>query len=129
MLKYILKRLLLLIPILLGVILLIMFIMSLTPGDPATLLLGVNATPEAVEALNEELGFNDPLLVQYVRYVWNALHGDFGTSWQTGEPVVNEILKRLPVTIELAICSVILTALLAYRSESSPLSRNTPQRT
>ena len=52
MLKYILKRLLLLIPILLGVILLIMFIMSLTPGDPATLLLGVNATPEAVEALN-----------------------------------------------------------------------------
>ena len=112
MLKYILKRLLLLIPILLGVILLIMFIMSLTPGDPATLLLGVNATPEAVEALNEELGFNDPLLVQYVRYVWNALHGDFGTSWQTGEPVVNEILKRLPVTIELAICSVILTALI-----------------
>lgn len=100
------------IPILLGVILLIMFIMSLTPGDPATLLLGVNATPEAVEALNEELGFNDPLLVQYVRYVWNALHGDFGTSWQTGEPVVNEILKRLPVTIELAICSVILTALI-----------------
>ena len=89
-----------------------MFIMSLTPGDPATLLLGVNATPEAVEALNEELGFNDPLLVQYVRYVWNALHGDFGTSWQTGEPVVNEILKRLPVTIELAICSVILTALI-----------------
>ena len=47
-----------------------------------------------------------------MRYVWNALHGDFGTSWQTGEPVVNEILKRLPVTIELAICSVILTALI-----------------
>ena len=65
MLKYVIKRLLLLIPILLGVVLLIVFIMSLTPGDPGTLLLGMNATPEAIDAMNEELGFNDPLLVQY----------------------------------------------------------------
>ena len=112
MLKYVIKRLLLLIPILLGVVLLIMFIMSLTPGDPGTLLLGMNATPEAIDAMNEELGFNDPLLVQYANYVWNAFHGDLGTSWQTGRPVFQEIVKRLPVTFKLAIFSAILTALI-----------------
>lgn len=112
MLRYVIKRLLLLIPILLGVILLIMFIMSLTPGDPGTLLLGMNATPEAIDAMNEELGFNDPLLVQYAKYVWNAFHGDLGTSWQTGRPVFQEIVKRLPVTFKLAIFSAILTAII-----------------
>lgn len=112
MLKYILKRLLLLIPILLGVILLIMFIMSLTPGDPATLLLGVNATPEAVEALNEELGFNDPLpgAICEIRLERSARRLRYFVADRRA--VVNEILKRLPVTIELAICSVILTALI-----------------
>ena len=99
MLRYVIKRLLLLIPILLGVILLIMFIMSLTPGDPGTLLLGMNATPEAIDAMNEELGFNDPLLVQYAKYVWNAFHGDLGTSWQTGRPVsVSYTHLTLPTT-------------------------------
>ena len=112
MLKYVIKRLLLLIPILLGVIFLIMFIMSLTPGDPATLLLGINATPEAIETMNEELGFNDPLPVQYFNYIINALRGDFGTSWQTGRPVFQEIIKRFPVTLKLAVFSVILTAII-----------------
>lgn len=112
MLKFILKRLLLLIPILSGVVFLIMFIMDFTPGDPATLLLGINATPEAVEKLNDELGFNDPLLVQYIKYVFNAIRGDFGTSWQTGRPVFEEILKRFPVTFKLAVFSIILTAVV-----------------
>lgn len=112
MLKYIVKRLVLLIPILLGVVLLIMFIMSLTPGDPATLLLGINATPEAIEEMNDELGFNDPLIVQYVNYIIDALHGDFGTSWQTGRPVFEEIISCFPVTLKLAIFSVILTAII-----------------
>lgn len=62
--------------------------------------------------MNEELGFNDPLLVQYANYVWNAFHGDLGTSWQTGRPVFQEIVKRLPVTFKLAIFSAILTALI-----------------
>ncbi len=112
MLKYILRRLLLLIPILLGVILLIMFIMDLTPGDPATLLLGINATPEAIEELNDELGFNDPLLVQYADYIIGALHGDLGTSWQTSRPVFGEIMSRFPVTLKLAVFSIIVTAII-----------------
>lgn len=112
MLKYILRRLLLLIPILLGVILLIMFIMDLTPGDPATLLLGINATPEAVQQLNDELGFNDPLLVQYADYIIGIVHGDLGTSWQTSRSVFGEILSRFPVTLKLAVFSIILTAII-----------------
>ena len=112
MLKYILRRLLLLIPILLGVILLIMFIMDLTPGDPATLLLGINATPEAIEELNDELGFNDPLLVQYADYIIGIVHGDLGTSWQTSRSVFGEILSRFPVTLKLAVFSIILTAII-----------------
>lgn len=112
MLKYILRRLLLLIPILLGVILLIMFIMDLTPGDPATLLLGINATPEAVQQLNDELGFNDPLLVQYANYIIDALRGDFGFSWQTERGVFQEIMSRFPVTLKLAVFSIILTAII-----------------
>lgn len=112
MLKYILRRLLLLIPILLGVILLIMFIMDLTPGDPATLLLGMNATPEAVQQLNDELGFNDPLLVQYADYIIGIVHGDLGTSWQTSRSVFGEILSRFPVTLKLAVFSIILTAII-----------------
>ena len=112
MLKYILRRLLLLIPILLGVILLIMFIMDLTPGDPATLLLGINATPEAVQQLNDELGFNDPLLVQYADYIIGIVHGDLGTSWQTSRSVFGEILSRFPVPLKLAVFSIILTAII-----------------
>ena len=112
MLKYILRRLLLLIPILLGVILLIMFIMDLTPGDPATLLLGMNATPEAIEEMNDELGFNDPLLVQYANYIIDALRGDFGFSWQTERGVFQEIMSRFPVTLKLAVFSIILTAII-----------------
>ena len=112
MLKYILRRLLLLIPILLGVILLIMFIMDLTPGDPATLLLGINATPEAVQQLNDELGFNDPLPVQYADYIIGIVHGDLGTSWQTSRSVFGEILSRFPVTLKLAVFSIILTAII-----------------
>jgi len=112
MIKYVLKRILWLIPILLGVVFLVQTIMSLTPGDPATLILGNTASKEAIQSLNEELGFYDPLLVQYTKYIWNALHGDFGTSWQTGRPVFQEILKRFPITLELAILSAALTAIV-----------------
>lgn len=112
MIRYIIKRLLMLIPILLGVIFLVLFIMSLTPSDPATLLLGTNATPDAIRELNTQLGYYDSLPVKYVKYIWNALHGDFGNSYRTGKPVFEEIIKRFPVTLKLAFFSVLLTGLI-----------------
>ena len=78
--KYILKRLLMMIPVLLGVTFLVFFIMSMTPGDPAAIILGDQATPEAIAQLREELGLNDPLLIRYVQYIFDMLHGELSSD-------------------------------------------------
>ena len=85
--KYVLKRLLMLIPVIIGVSFLVFFIMSLSPGDPARTILGETAPIEAVEALREELGLNDPVLKRYVDYMGGLLHGDRGTSYKSNRPV------------------------------------------
>lgn len=111
MLMYVIRRLLLLIPILLGVSLLTFAIAQLTPGDPAVLMLGNNATPERVAQLREQLGLNDPVLEQYGRFVWNALHGDLGKSFRGGTPVLDEILARFPSTVELTVSAMLLATI------------------
>ena len=80
--KYVIKRLVLLIPVMLGVAFIIFSIMNFIPGDPASLILGESAPAEAREQLNEELGMNDPFIVRFADYIWDALHGDFGESWR-----------------------------------------------
>ena len=107
--KYVLKRILLLIPVLLGVSLLVFAIMSLTPGDPAQLILGENAPKEAVLKLREEMGLNDPFFMQYFRFVKNAIMGDFGRSYTTGREVFGEIFARFPNTLILAIIGIIIS--------------------
>lgn len=107
--KYILKRLLLLIPVLLGVSLLVFTILSLTPGDPAQLILGESAPKEAVLKLREEMGLNDPFIFQYLRFVKNAILGDFGRSYTTGREVFGEIFSRFPNTFVLAITGMIIS--------------------
>ena len=105
MLKYIGKRLLAMIPVVLGVTLIVYCIMSLAPGDPARTILG--------EALREEMGLNDPIIVQYLRYIWNLLHGDFGTSYQSRIDVSTEIWSRFPNTIKLALVASLISVVLA----------------
>ena len=83
MLKYIVKRVLLLIPVLIGVSFIVFTIMSFTPGDPATAILGNGATKEEIQQLNEELGYYDPFFERYFDYVINAVQGDFGDSYRT----------------------------------------------
>lgn len=107
--KYVIKRLVLLIPVLLGVSLLVFAIMHLTPGDPAQLILGENAPKAAVEALREKMGLNDPFFIQYLRFIKNALMGDFGRSYTTGREVFKEIFSRFPNTLVLAILGVIIS--------------------
>ncbi|WP_349763540.1 nickel ABC transporter permease [Fusobacterium sp. SYSU M8D902] len=107
--KYVLKRVLLLIPVLLGVSLLVFAIMSLTPGDPAQLILGENAPKAAVLKLREEMGLNDPFFMQYFRFVKNAIMGDFGRSYTTGREVFGEIFARFPNTLILAIIGIIIS--------------------
>lgn len=106
MLKYIGRRLLMLIPILLGVIFIVFLISYLTPGDPAQLILGEAATPENVAALREEMGLNRPFIIRFFSYVFDALRGDFGVSYSTGQPVMELIMERFPSTLVLAVTSV-----------------------
>ncbi len=111
--KYVLKRIAMLIPVVLGISLVVFSIMSLTPGDPAQLILGESASAEALEAKREELGLNDPFVVQYARYVFSAMQGDFGRSYTTNVPVTQEIMSRFPNTLVLTICAVILAILIS----------------
>ena len=104
--KYITRRLLSLIPILLGIIFLIMAIMSMIPGSPGLAILGPDAPADAVAELNHELGYDQPFLVRYVTYVANLLKGDLGDSYRTSRSVWYEIGRRLPTSVTLAILAV-----------------------
>ena len=109
--KFLLKRILALIPVILGVVFIVFTIMSLTPGTPANMILGPLASQEAIDQLNQELGYDSPFLVRFVRYVFDALQGNFGNSYLTGEPVFDRIFARLPVTMLLAVL-VVTTAVM-----------------
>lgn len=111
--KYICKRLLMMIPVLLGISFVVFGLLELSPGDPAQVILGQRATPESIAALREQMGLNDPFLVRYVRYIAGVLTGDFGTSYRTKLPVLQEILTRLPVTLIIATGSMVMMVLLA----------------
>ena len=113
MLKYIAKRLAAMIPVILGVTLIVYLIMSLAPGDPARTILGEQATEEQVNELREEMGLNDPIIVQYFRYIWNLLHGDLGRSYQSRIDVSTEIFSRFPNTIKLALAASLFSVILA----------------
>ena len=108
MLRYIFRRLLMLIPVVLGVALFIFAVMDFTPGDPAVMILGEGATEAEYAALRASLGLNDPLLLRYARYIMNALKGDFGVSYRTQIPVFQEIAARLPYTAVLAVVSTLI---------------------
>ncbi len=105
MLKFIAKRLLVMIPVLIGVTFIIFSMMYITDGDPARMMLGDLATDEEVEALREEMGLNDSFFTQYFNYLGDLLHGDLGTSYATKQPVAAVVAARLPATIKLAFLS------------------------
>lgn len=102
MLKFVLKRLLILIPILLGVSFLVFGILALMPADVASIQLGMAATPEGIAQWNAEHGLDAPFLTRYFTYMAGVLHGNFGLSYFTNQPVVTELQQRIPVTLALA---------------------------
>lgn len=108
--RYIIKRLLFLIPTVLGVTLIIFAVMSLTPGNPGRMILGPNATAAEVEEMNQELGYYDPVLLRWGRYVINVFtKGDFGQSFSTKLGVVEELWPRFLITLRLAIIILCLS--------------------
>ncbi|HJR45283.1 MAG TPA: ABC transporter permease [Actinomycetota bacterium] len=112
MLKFVVRRLLQMIPILAILsVLLFLFIHSL-PGGPAIALLGERATEEGIEQIEEDLGLNDPLPVQYTRYMKNVLQGDLGSSTRTRQPVVEELKQRFPATVELGLAAMLFAVVV-----------------
>ena len=113
MFRYILRRILYMIPVLLGVTLIIFTILEFTPGDPARQILGEDVDEATIEEYREELGLNKPFLVRFGNYVLGVLKGDFGTSYVTKQPVADKLFSRYPTTIILSLCSTIIAVLIA----------------
>ena len=111
MLKYVGKRLLWMIPIILGVSLLVFSLINLVPGDPGSIILGANATEEQVKALNESIGYYQPFWVKYFKYMSRLVQGDFGSSYATSLPVFGRLVDRVGISMTVAICAI--TASLA----------------
>lgn len=98
-----LKRVAGMLVVLVGVVLLLFIMLRIIPGSPVTTLLGERASQQVIDRMTEELGLNDPLFMQFLRYVGNALHGDFGTSYKLNRPVSALIMSAFPNTVKLAI--------------------------
>ena len=119
MLKYILKRLLLIIPVVIGITLFIYLLLDLAPGDPVSMILGTDATKEQVAELKAELGLDKNVLVRYVNFMGKAVQGDLGKSWMTSKPVTDEFMQRLPNTLSLAFSALAITIVIAPDTKGS----------
>lgn len=111
MIKYIIKRILQLIPMLLILSVIVFLMVRMIPGDPVKNMLGIDVPQEMVEIERERLGLNDPLVVQYARFLKEILHGDLGTSIVTGNPVAEELATRYPNTLKLAVGGIVVASI------------------
>jgi peptide/nickel transport system permease protein len=125
--RYLARRLLLLVPVLAGVSIVIFLVLHLSPGDPAEIMLGSQATQEDLARLREQMGLSEPLAVQYVHWLGHVLHGDLGRSLWMKRPVLPEVLQRLKATLLLTATALVLSSLmglaLGVASAAWPRSR------
>lgn len=112
MFNFIIKRLLVAIPTLLLVSIFVFFLQKLLPGDPVLALAGEDRDPATLAALREQYHLNDPIITQYFHWIGNALHGDLGVSLRTGQPVLQLIGEKLPVTIQLAVMAMLIAIVI-----------------
>src|SRR5438105_8724683 len=114
---YIAKRLLLIVPTLLGAATLVFVIMRVIPGDVALLIFGGDQAghidPKQLAAMRQQLGLDQPLVVQFGTWLWGVLRLDFGKSLWTGQPVVDELLIRLPLSLELALLATVVSVIIS----------------
>ncbi len=110
MLRYILQRILMLVPVLFGVVLVSFSLLHLVPGDPAEILAGQEATKEAVDRIRAEYGLDQPLVIQFVRFVGNTVRGDLGISIQSRHPVGELLIQRLGFTLQLSLASILVAS-------------------
>ena len=128
MIRYVIRKILLAIPMLLAMMIFLFLVLQLTPGDPAQVALGDSATPENVAKLRQMWQLDDPLYVQVPRFIWNTLRGDLGLSYLTKRPVGTELLQTFPATLQLASAAIVIAAaigiplgILAATHRGSPL--------
>ncbi len=107
------RRLLSLIPLLLGILLLVMLLLNLTPGDPARLVAGTRAPESELVKVREQLGLDQPIWLRYFDYLGAVLRGDLGSSFKTGQPVADQIAAQLPVTLSIAVLGVLVGLVIA----------------
>ena len=112
MLRYVFKRLLMMIPVIIGISFLLFAVMNLTPGDPARLILGEHALQSDVDKLREEMGLNENFFLRYGNYLKDAVRGNFGESYMLGLPVSEVVLSRFPTTLKLATGAMIIAVLI-----------------
>ncbi|MEP6782047.1 MAG: nickel ABC transporter permease [Acidobacteriota bacterium] len=113
MLRYFVQRVLLAIPVLIGVATLVFSLIHLVPGDPAQAMMGDGAAPQDVAELRKNLGLDQPLLTQYGSFLGHAIKGDLGVSFRTGQPVTQMVMERMPATAELAIAAMLVAIVIA----------------
>ncbi len=112
MIRYVIRRLLLMIPVVIGVTLIIFLLQTITPGDPAVLALGSDATEEELVQWREQHDLHLPIFVQYGKYMWGVLHGDFGLSYRSPKNITTTIIERWPTTFVVAVTSVTISSLI-----------------
>lgn len=112
MIRYIVKRLLLFIPILLGITVIVQILMSVAPGDPARMLAGTDASPEEYQQIRADLGLDKPIFEQYWDFVSGVLKGDLGTSFTTRREILPEIMARFPYTLLISTLSMVLASII-----------------
>lgn len=106
--KKIINRVLISIPVLIGVVLIIFWMLNVVPGNPIAIMMAEHVKPDVVERMTEYYGLNDPVLVQFGRYLWNALHGDFGISYKMNRAVTDLIFDAFPYTVKLALSAAVV---------------------
>lgn len=113
MLRYVIKRAIALLPVIIGVTFIVFAILKLAPGDPVKVILGDQATPEQIEQVRREMGLDRPFLVQYGAYMLNLVRGDLGLSYATKQPVALEVFSRFPYTLKLSLIATVVSILAA----------------
>ncbi len=114
--RYIVKRFLTIVPVLVGISIIVFGFIHLIPGDPAVTMLGERATPERVTEVRAQLGLDQPLYAQYAIYAGKVLRGDLGVSILRGDPVLLDLIRRFPATVELALAAICIAMLIGVPS-------------
>jgi ABC-type dipeptide/oligopeptide/nickel transport system permease component len=112
-LKYIIKKLIMMIPVVIGMTIIVFSILYFAPGDPVHLIVGPNVTPEVYESIRQKYGLDQPFAVQYLRFMKSVVEGDLGFSILQQRPVVDMIKERLPVTLQIGFIGLIITFIIA----------------